>query len=79
LNGQSLDQVLLILDLFAVLHDGLFKAFSFLTLSFVLNECSLLIDCYSLLAASLFFFTGCTIWGGRMMLIAILRGATSQS
>jgi hypothetical protein len=79
LNGQSLDQILLILDLFAILHYGLFKAFSFLTLSFVLNECSLLIDCYPLLAASLFFFTGCAIWGGRMMLIAILRKTASQS
>lgn len=79
LDCQSLDQVLLLLDLLSVLQDCTLKALAILTLSLVLNESSLLINGSSLLLACLFLFTGCTIRGRRVLLLfSILRRATTE-
>jgi hypothetical protein len=48
-------------------------------LSLVLNEGSLFINGSSLLLACLFLFTGCAIWGGRvLLLISILGRAATE-
>jgi hypothetical protein len=60
------------------LQDGSFEVLAVITLSLVFNEGSLLVDGSALFLASFFFLAGGAIWGGRILLVPVLRGASTQ-